>query len=137
MSNRYPYEYLDNNKPTFELISVKKIQKGAIAFIKDVQHDFVLSNLLKFDSDELYQGIEQTGMQPSKEDLNLFANFHFYDEGRDDKLAAPDGLFSYMKHPKKLKEDFLVSRWKIGFMKKMFKLPLPYQKVYEQMRKLK
>lgn len=137
VSNRYPYEYLDNNKPTFELISVKKIQKGAIAFIKDVQHDFVLSNLLKFDSDELYQGIEQTGMQPSKEDLNLFANFHFYDEGRDDKLAAPAGLFSYMKHPKKLKEDFLVSRWKIGFMKKMFKLPLPYQKVYEQMRKLK
>lgn len=137
VSNRYPYEYLDNNKPTFELISVKKIQKGAIAFIKDVQHDFVLSNLLKFDSDELYQGIEQTGMQPSKEDLNLFANFHFYDEGRDDKLAVPAGLFSYMKHPKKLKEDFLVSRWKIGFMKKMFKLPLPYQKVYEQMRKLK
>lgn len=137
VSNRYPYEYLDNNKPTFELISVKKIQKGAIAFIKDVQHDFVLSNLLKFDSDELYQGIEQTGMQPSKEDLNLFANFHFYDEGRDDKLAAPAGLISYMEHPKKLKEDFLVSRWKIGFMKKMFKLPLPYQKIYEQMRKLK
>lgn len=137
VSNRYPYEYLDDNKPTFELISVKKIQKGAIDFIKDVQHDFVLSNVLKFDSDELYQGIEQTGMQPNKEDLNLFADFHFYDEGRDDKLAAPAGLFSYMEHPKKLKEDFLVSRWKIGFMKKMFKLPLPYQKMYEQMRKLK
>ena len=137
VSNRYPYEYLDDNKPTFELISVKKIQKGATDFIKDVQHDFVLSNILKFDSDELYQGIEQTGMQPNKEDLNLFADFHFYDEGRDDKLAAPAGLFSYMEHPKKLKEDFLVSRWKIGFMKKMFKLPLPYQKMYEQMRKLK
>lgn len=137
VSNRYPYEYLDDNKPTFELISVKKIQKGAIDFIKDIQHDFVLSNVLKFNSDELYQGIEQTGMQPNKEDLNLFADFHFYDEGRDDKLAAPAGLFSYMEHPKKLKEDFLVSRWKIGFMKKMFKLPLPYQKMYEQMRKLK
>lgn len=137
VSNRYPYEYLDDNKPTFELISVKKIQKGAIDFIKDVQHDFVLSNVLKFDSDELYQGIEQTGMQPNKEDLNLFADFYFYDEGRDDKLAAPAGLFTYMEHPKKLKEDFLVSRWKIGFMKKMFKLPLPYQKMYEQMRKLK
>lgn len=137
VSNRYPYEYLNNNKPTFELISVKKIQKGAIDFIRDVQQDFILSNVLKFNADELYQGIEQTGMQPNKEDLNLFANFHFYDEGRDDKLAAPASILSYMEHPKKLKEDFLVSRWKIGFMKKIFKLPLPYQKMYEQMRKLK
>ena len=138
VSNRYPYEYLnEDNKPTFELLSVKKIQQGAIDFIKDVRQDFVLSNVLKFDSNELYQGIEQIGMQPNKEDLNLFADFHFYDEGRDDKLAAPANLFSYMVHPKRLKEDFLVSRWKIGFMKKMFKLPLPYQKIYEQMRKLR
>lgn len=137
VSKRYPYEYLKDNKPTFELISVKKIQDGAIGFIKDAQQDFILSNLLEYSSDELYQGIEQTGMQPAKEDLKLFADFHFYDEGRDDKLAAPAHVLTYMKKPQKLKEDFLVSRWKIGFMKKIFRLPLPYQKMYEQLRKLK
>lgn len=137
VSNRYPYEYLINKKSTFELMSVRKIQKGAIDFIKDARQDFILSKLLKFDSNELYQGIEQTGMQPNKEDLKLFADFHFYDEGRDDRLAAPRSVFTYIKKPRKLKEDFLISRWKIGFMKRIFKIKLPYQNIYKYMQRFK
>ena len=136
-ANRYPYEYIKNEKPTFELLSVKKIQNGAIDFIKDAYQDFILSNVLKFTSDELYCDIEQTGMQPTKEDLDLFADFHFYDEGRDDKLASPDSLKNYIKKPQKLKHDFLVSRWKIGFMKKIFKVKLPYQNMYLFMQRFK
>lgn len=135
ISNRYPYEYINDGKPTFELLSVKEIQKGALEFIKDVKQDYVLANVLKFNANELYKGIQQTGIQPTKKDLKMFADFYFYDEGRDDKLAAPCGFFTYIKDPKKLKEDFLVSRWKIGFMKKMFKVKLPYQKIYEKMKR--
>ena len=136
-ANRYPYEYIENGKPTFELLSVKKIQNGAIDFIKDAYQDFILSNVLKLTSDELYCDIEKTGMQPTKEDLDLFADFHFYDEGRDDKLASPDSLKNYIKNPQKLKHDFLVSRWKIGFMKKMFKMKFPYQNMYLFMQRFK
>lgn len=137
VSNRYPYEYLDDGRPTFELLSVKKIQKGALEFIKDVKQDYVLSHVLQFNANELYQGIQQTGMQPNKEDLKMFADFHFYDEGRDDRLAEPHSMLTYLKNPKRLKEDFLVSRWKIGFMKKIFKVKLPYQEIYQYMQRFK
>ena len=50
VSNRYPYEYLDDGRPTFELLSVKKIQKGALEFIKDVKQYNVLSNLLQINA---------------------------------------------------------------------------------------
>lgn len=137
VSNRYSYEYFVEGKPTFEYLSIKKIQAGALEFIKDVKTDCILSDLLCFDSNELYSGIKDTGMQPSKRDLDLFADFHFYDEGRDDKLAAPANIVSYIINPKRLKHDFLVSRWKIGFMKRMFKVDLPYQKLYEYMHRFK
>ena len=137
VSNRYSYEYFVEGKPTFEYLSIKKIQAGALEFIKDVKTDCILSDLLCFNSNELYSGIKDTGMQPSKRDLDLFADFHFYDEGRDDKLAAPANIVSYIINPKKLKHDFLVSRWKIGFMKRMFKVDLPYQKLYEYMHRFK
>ena len=137
VSNRYSYEYFVEGKPTFEYLSIKKIQAGALEFIKDVKTDCILSDLLCFNSNELYSGIKDTGMQPSKRDLDLFADFHFYDEGRDDKLAAPANIVSYIINPKRLKHDFLVSRWKIGFMKRMFKVDLPYQKLYEYMHRFK
>ena len=137
VSNRYSYEYFVEGKPTFEYLSIKKIQAGALEFIKDVKTDCILFDLLCFNSNELYSGIKDTGMQPSKRDLDLFADFHFYDEGRDDKLAAPANIVSYIINPKKLKHDFLVSRWKIGFMKRMFKVDLPYQKLYEYMHRFK
>ena len=76
-------------------------------------------------------------MQPNKEDLKMFADFHFYDEGRDDRLAEPHSMLTYLKNPKRLKEDFLVSRWKIGFMKKIFKVKLPYQEIYQYMQRFK
>lgn len=137
IANRYSYEYLKNGKPTFELLSVRKIQNGALDFIKDIQKDFILSNLLYFNSNELYHGIWKTGTQPNKSDLKMFANFHFYDEGRVDKLAAPQKIMIYLKNPRKLKRDFLVSRWKIGFMKEILKVKFPYQKLYLFMRKFK
>ena len=71
---------------------------------------------------ELFSGIHQVGAKPNKKAIELFADFNFYDEGETQKLAAPKGLLYYILHLKDFKKDFLKSRWKIGFLKKMLKI---------------
>lgn len=132
VANRLPYEYLENGKPTFEFRSVMDIQRGALDFIKqfgDVD--------LSVSADTLYEGLSETGLKPKNADTDMFADFRFFDEGETLYLAKPKSLFYYMFHPRNLKRDFLSSRWKIGFMKRLFKIGLPYEEMYRAMLKYK
>lgn len=131
-ANRLPYEYLENGQPTFEYRNVMDIQRGALDFIKrfgDMD--------LNVSADKLYEGLSETGLKPKKEDIDMFADFRFFDEGETLYLAKPKGVFYYMFHVKNLKKDFLSSRWKIGFMKRLFKIDLPYEEIYKAMLKYK
>ena len=131
-ANRLPYEYWENGKPTFEYRSVMNIQRGALDFIKrfgDMD--------LKISADTLYEGLSKTGLTPTKEDIDMFADFRFFDEGETLYLAKPKSIFYYMFHIKSLKRDFLSCRWKIGFMKRLFKIDLPYEEMYKVMLKYK
>lgn len=131
-ANRLPYEYLENGKPTFEYRNVMDIQRGALDFIKR----FGDMNL-NVSADKLYEGLSETGLKPKKADIDMFADFRFFDEGETLYLAKTKGFFYYMFHVKNLKKDFLSSRWKIGFMKRLFKIDLPYEEMYKAMLKYK
>lgn len=130
-ANRLPYEYIIDGKEMPEVRKVHNIQNGAMEFIKDVMKNRFIFNKMNFSSDVLFSGIYQTGTSPNKDDLALFANFGFYDEGEDAKLANPKSLIFYIFNLKRFKSDFLASRWKIGFMKQLFKLDLPYERLYK------
>lgn len=132
VSNRLPYEYLEDGKPTFEYQCVMDIQNGALDFIQK------FGNLdIDLTPDILFQGLSETGLTPKRRDINMFADFRFFDEGETQYLAKPRNIFYYMIHLKTLKTDFLSSRWKIGFMKRLFKADLPYEKIYNKMLKYK
>lgn len=133
---RYDYEYIVNGKPTDEYLKIKAIQEAALQFVKNASYNKLLGRL-SFSSEELFSGIHQVGAKPNKKAIELFADFNFYDEGETQKLAAPKGLLYYILHLKDFKKDFLKSRWKIGFLKKMLKINLPYEKVYELMHRFK
>ena len=131
-ANRLPYEYLENGKPTFEYRNVMDIQRGALDFIKrfgDMD--------LNVSADTLYEGLSETGLKPKKADVDMFADFRFFDEGETLYLAKPKSIFYYIFHVGNLKRDFLSSRWKIGFMKSLFKISLPYEEMYRAMLKYK
>lgn len=131
-ANRLPYEYLENGKPTFEYRNVMDIQRGALDFIKrfgDMD--------LNVSADTLYEGLSETGLKPKKADIDMFADFRFFDEGETLYLAKPKSIFYYIFHVGNLKRDFLSSRWKIGFMKRLFKISLPYEEMYRAMLKYK
>jgi predicted HAD superfamily hydrolase len=133
VANRMPYEYSENGKESFEAVCVKRIQEGALDFISQASKHPIL-NTLPFSADDLFSGLQKTGLHPNRKDLSLFADFRFFDEGETEYLAAPKGLFFYFFHLNQLKKDFLLSRWKIGFLKRLLKLPLPYEKIYNVLR---
>ena len=135
-AERLPYEYIKNGEATFELLSVRKIQEGALDFIKDIQNDYYIDKM-KFSSIECFSGILKIGKQPTRKDLKMFGKFKFYDDENLNYLAYSKGLFYYLIHIKQIKRDFLDSRWKIGFLKWIFKINLPYEKIVSFMRKYK
>lgn len=133
-ANRLPYEYLYKGKPTYEYECVKEIQKGALDFIEKFGNRNIDIDL---SADILFEGLKQTGLKPERKDIKMFADFRFFDEGETQYLAKPKNIIYYLTHPKKLKKDFLLSRWKVGFMKRLFWLNLPYEKMYRAMLRYK
>lgn len=135
-AKRYPYEYKEDGEFTREYLCIKKLQDGALAFIRKASIEESLK-AFHYTSDELFMGLKQTGTIPTFKDIQMFADFRFFDEGETRYLAAPKKLIYYIFHVRELKQDFLLSRWKIGFMKRLFKINLPYVKLYYILLKYK
>lgn len=132
VANRLPYEYFENGKSTFEYQHVIDVQKGALDFIKG------LGNIdIELSADTLFTGLSETGLRPRQQDIKMFGDFRFFDEGEIQYLAKPQNILFYLFNLKTLKTDFLSSRWKIGFMKRLFRIELPYEKIYKAMLKYK
>lgn len=128
---RYPYEYEVNGVEMKEVKLIGIIQKAALDFIarkESEQCDIP-------DKMELCSPLLQAGSYPTKEALSLFADFHFYDEGVYNLLAHPKSLFYYIFHIDCLKKDLYMSRWKTAFLRRLFKLPLSYQRIYDILKR--
>lgn len=130
---RYPYEYEIDGKPTGDLLKVRKVQQGALDFLKRAKKDNLLATL-RCRPNEYFYGLYKTGIAPFQSDIDLFANLSFFDEGVTERLAAPKGFFHYLVYPKHFKIDFLKCRWKIGFLKRTFLVCLPYQRIYRVLK---
>lgn len=50
-------------------------------------------------------------------------------------LAAPRSVGYYLTHPAAAGRDLGTARWKIGFLKRLAPLPLPYGKIYQKLKK--
>lgn len=50
-------------------------------------------------------------------------------------LAAPRSLGQYLRHPAQAGRDLSEARWKIGFLKRLLRWPLPYDRLYLALKK--
>ena len=116
-----------------EVKCIINVQKGALDYVGFNRQ----KNVEKKDKLQQCQELLKEGQNPSFETLKLFADFRFFDEGETLYLAKPKSIFYYIFHVGNLKRDFLSSRWKIGFMKRLFKISLPYEEMYRAMLKYK
>ena len=114
------YEYNNDVDINNDLKKIEILQEGIL--------DYVKNNVSGNDIDwNIFIG-------PSKSDIKFLGNLPFFDANYSRLINSSD-LIKYLTNPRKFKEDFYLSVWKIGFLKKIFKLQLPYYKVYEKMKK--
>jgi predicted HAD superfamily hydrolase len=127
----FDYEYENEGTLEWEAQKVNELQEGALLLIHQMKDSPL--NACRISPFFSYTAIQKTGESPTKQDLNLFAAFRYL-ENKIDYLAKPQSFFYYLYHPKQLKEDLYFSRWKIGFLKKLLKLPLTYRWIYKMLK---
>lgn len=129
---RYSYEYMVNGESLPEVEYIKSTQKGALNYVKEHLTDSIDS----IDKLRLCGNLLSEGQNPSFKSIKLFADFRFFDEGEYYKLASPRSLWFYLLHPSDFKIDFLKSRWKTAFLKRLLVVPLPYYNIYKLLKKI-
>lgn len=134
-AERYPYEYFSEDKLHKEAIYVKQIQDGAVRFVKDFANS-VNSKYMKNDSDVYFSNLYQIGITPSLSDVKRFGKFEFFNNGSKVYLANPQSITKYIIRLRKLTADLFDSQWKVGFLKALLKLDLPYLKIFNLLRRI-
>jgi len=117
------YEYGENSKMKF---ITDQIRQGALSLVRDI---FANSFKINITSDEAMRKLKEVGMTPTNGDVELLGDVLFED-GALNPLAAPKQLRKYVESPNRLKIDLLNSRWKVGFLKRMLRVRLPYDSLF-------
>lgn len=126
------FEY-DNSLSTYkDYQTISQIQSGALLFIKQFSQN-ALSKYIEINEHLAFKAMKNLCTNPTKQDLKKLGNLSFFDTAIV-PLAKPskEDYFSF----RKLKYDFSHSHWKIGYLRRFFKLPLPYLYIYALLRKI-
>ncbi len=118
----YDYEY----ENSIEKNNIIYLQDAAIEFVKQ----FYSSGLYEYLIDDLSCGfirLADTFLNPSKEIAETFGNMKFLDD-EDKYVAKPKNIMKYL-NVKNLIVDYKKCTWRIGFLKRIFKIKLPYYKI--------
>ena len=125
----FPCEFLKSEgKLIDEVFMLEELHNGALSFIRNF-HASVLSPILSSSPSVAIQNLIQLGTSPKNKDIRLFGKIRFYNI-RTSYLIEGGHITNYFFHPIRLFSDFQNSVWRIGFLKSLIKLPLPYGKTY-------
>ena len=113
---------------------IRNVQKGANAFIDDLKNS-VLSDVVTLSPQYVTKAFESLLDYPCKEEIEQIGDL-VYDNFYCSKMASPKSLLHYVVHIRDLRKDFKYSPWRIGFLYRLFKLRLPYARVYSFIRKV-
>lgn len=134
---RYQYEYIDDSGEVLDDVDkIHNIQQGALGFIEEYMST-AISRYSKMDSEAAFKNLFSVGINPKLDQLKKLGSIVFFNNGFKEQLAKPDCILKYLISPIKFKKDFLNSQWKTGFLKGVFKLPLPYYEIFKLMRRVR
>ena len=108
------------------------LQKGILRFAQDWQKSF-LQTLAIPPQAAISPFLRLVG-QPTAGETALLGDLTVEDGGVY-PLAAPRKVGYYLTHANQAKQDLSAARWKIGFLKRLAPLPLPYDRLYAKMKK--
>ena len=114
------YEYKTEKK---SLYIVDNFQQGALKFIEDYKNS---NSDIEFNSNTCSYNILKLGSRPTKKDIEMLGNISFENYKMHNIINFNNSSIYYFCHPKDMIKDFYTSGWRVAFLKKLFKLPLPY-----------
>ncbi len=104
---------------------IKSIQSGIIDYLKKM---ILFDNKLEINKDLIIRNLNKFGNNPSLKDIKYLKNLDFYDNGRRQHLIEKVSFGN-------LKTSFLNTKWKTGYLKQLFKIKFPYNKLVIYLRK--
>ena len=126
------YEYKNTD---FEFISLCEIQNGINDFVERFK-EIAFSYNIYLNGKDVYKNLYVYATRPFLHDVYKFANFRYLSEDVE-YLAKTRPSFYYLFHFEEFKKDFVKSRWKIGFMKQILRINLPYYLFYKKLHQIR
>ena len=108
----------------------QSVQQGALKFVAEFNNSSI-ADYINLDSKTMFASLYQLGTQPTLKEAQRFGNLGFFDAGQVSFLAKPRSLLWYLGHLKILADDVNASVWKVGYLKRFFKLNLNYARLYD------
>ena len=102
---------------------ILSIQNGYMKYIEDRKKIGLVS---LYDKTEIVNIVNELGVNPNNYDIKYFGSIEFYDNGKFEKLLNYNDGFI---------KGFKKSEWKIAYLKKKFKIPLPYNRFLIHIRR--
>ena len=115
------YEYSDDRAIES---AIKDIQTGCLYAIKVLK----AANVEISANTSCYNCL-MISRYPRQGDIRIFKQFFFQSDRERTYLAKPKSLIVHVIHTKQCLNEFKLTRWKIGYLKALFHLPLPYYRI--------
>ena len=128
----YEYEPGEGQKVDEEAI-IGRYQAGAFAFARYMLGAMPYDGFDINPNTAIYSFVRQ-GMRPTNKEARFWGDMRFFNYGKS-YIACPRSALYYLAHWKVFKIDFMTCGWKIGFMRRLFRIPLPYDRIYTILKK--
>lgn len=110
----------------------ERCRLGALDFVADYKR-VLRTDGLTIAPQKALSNMDRLGNSPSLEEARFFGNWAMESDGEIVYAARPRHMAWYMSHPKALTRDFEHTPWKVGFLKRLLRLPLPYGDIWTAM----
>lgn len=126
-------EYINENGTfTKELNYTETVQKGIKDYSKRIKEEG-LDPYIDMSSQVAFRNCCLFGLTPKTKHIKSFDGFSAYDLGEEQHFASTK--YRHIFGNRNFINGFWKSTWKSGYLKMLFRLPLPYYKIYIKMRK--
>ena len=106
--------------------------QGAMAFVRHWQSGPWQG--IEIEPDVCSSAFLQLVQAPRMQEIETLGEITVED-GCQWKLAAPAGWGTYLRRPASLKRDLAQARWKPAFLHRLFRVPLPYGRLYAALKR--
>ncbi len=127
----FVFKKSDNSDKCHE---IEYLQNGALKFVKEI-NDFSKKINIEWEKINILKFINDFGCNPTLQDAIKWGNLKFDSGSTTNYIAKPIQNLSDYLNIKNLIKNFMSSYWKIGYLKRIFKLKINYNKLYDILKK--